>query len=150
MGSHRAQAFTHNLLRITAGLFYLMHGGQKLLGWFGGMDGQGMTATLSTLPGVAGGLELVGGSLMLVGLFARPVAFLLSGEMAVAYFTQHFPHGFWPIQNHGEPAVLYCFVWLYFAGSGAGAFSLDHLLSRRHEHREHPRHMPTPATAMPR
>src|SRR5437762_1279396 len=67
MGSHRAQEFTHNLLRITAGLFFLMHGGQKLLGWFGGMDGHGMTATLSTLPGVAGIIELVSGSLMLVG-----------------------------------------------------------------------------------
>ena len=79
----------------------------------------------------AGLIEIVGGTLILVGLFTRPVAFITSGEMAFAYFMGHFPHGFWPIQNHGEPAVLLCFIFLFLWGNGAGPISLDHLIARR-------------------
>lgn len=78
-----------------------------------------------TLVGIGGLLEVVGGGLMLVGLFTRPVAFVLSGMMAVAYFQFHAPGGFWPTVNGGVPAVLYCFVWLYFSAAGAGPWSLD-------------------------
>jgi putative oxidoreductase len=75
--------------------------------------------------GLAGALELLGGILLLLGLYTRPVAFILSGEMAVAYFQAHFSKGFWPMANGGLPAVLYCFLWLYFSAAGAGAWSLD-------------------------
>jgi putative oxidoreductase len=77
--------------------------------------------------GIGGLLEVVGGALLLVGLFTRPAAFVLSGEMAVAYFQFHQPQGFWPIVNQGQPAVLYCFIWLYFSAAGAGPWSLDAL-----------------------
>jgi putative oxidoreductase len=74
---------------------------------------------------IGGVLELVGGALLLLGLFTRPAAFVLSGMMAVAYFQFHFPHSFWPTLNNGVPAVLYCFIWLYFSAAGAGPWSLD-------------------------
>ncbi len=76
-------------------------------------------------PGLGGALEVFGGGLVLLGLFTRPVAFLLAGEMAVAYFQFHFPKGFWPTVNGGMSAALYCFVWLYFSAAGAGPWSLD-------------------------
>jgi putative oxidoreductase len=126
-----ATRVTYAILRITTGIFFMMHGGQKLLGWFGGMDGQGATAQLMTQIGLAGVLELVGGTLIVLGLMTRPVAFVLAGEMAFAYFIAHFPRGFWPIQNGGEPAVLYCFIFLYMAARGAGAFSVDAMIGRR-------------------
>jgi putative oxidoreductase len=75
--------------------------------------------------GLGATMEVFGGVLLLLGLFTRPVAFLLAGEMAVAYFQFHFPQGFWPTMNGGVPAVLYCFVWLYYATAGAGPWSLD-------------------------
>ncbi len=115
-----------SLLRIVAGLLFICPGGMKLLGWFGGMP-----VPMTPLLTAAGVIELVGGTLLLLGLFTRPVAFIASGEMAFAYFIGHFPHGFWPIQNHGEPAVLLCFIWLLFAASGPGPISLDHLIRRR-------------------
>jgi putative oxidoreductase len=118
----------HSLLRIVSGLLFICPGGMKLFGWFGGMP-EGVA--LTPLLGVAGVIEVVGGGLILLGLFTRPVAFVASGEMAFAYFMGHFPNGFWPIQNHGEPAVLFCFVFLFFAACGPGPFSLDHLLRRR-------------------
>lgn len=90
----------------------------------------GGTAPLASLPGVAGALEFVGGTLLLVGLFTRPVAFLLSGEMAVAYFMGHAPQGFWPILNSGAPAVFFAFLWLYLSASGPGPWSLDALRRR--------------------
>jgi putative oxidoreductase len=126
-----ATRVTWTILRIVAGLLFMMHGGQKLLGWFGGMGGQGGTAELMSMMGVAGILELVGGIMIVLGLFTRVVAFILSGEMAVAYFMAHFPQGFWPIQNQGEPAVLFCFIFLYTAARGAGPISLDAMLARR-------------------
>ena len=86
--------------------------------------------------GAAGLLEAIGGALILLGLFTRPVAFILAGEMAVAYFTAHLPRGFWPLMNGGERAVFYCWVYLFFAANGAGAFSLDRLIRARRRSRE--------------
>jgi putative oxidoreductase len=126
-------AYSHSLLRIIIGFLFSCHGAQKILGMFGGMPpGTGGKAALFSFIWVGGILELVGGILILVGLFTRFTAFILSGEMAVAYFMVHFPHGFWPIKNGGEPAVFYCFVFLYFAASGAGLFSVDHALWGKH------------------
>ncbi|MBI1796397.1 MAG: DoxX family protein [Candidatus Eisenbacteria bacterium] len=119
---------THSLLRIVAGLLFICPGGMKLLGWFGGMPGgHGLTPLMT----VAGVIELGGGTLILLGLFTRPVAFIASGEMAFAYFIGHFPHAFWPIQNHGEPAVLFCFIYLFLWGNGPGSWSLDGLIATR-------------------
>ena len=126
-----ATRVTYAALRVVAGLLFMMHGGQKLLGWFGGVDGQGATVQLMSLFGLAGVLELVGGILIILGLFTRPVAFILAGEMAVAYFMGHVPRGFWPLQNQGEPAVLFCFIFLYMAAVGAGEYSLDAKMRRR-------------------
>ena len=123
-----AAGITQSLLRIVAGLLFICPGAMKLFGWFGGMPaGVHLTPLLTT----AGVIETVGGSLILLGLFTGPVALIASGEMAVAYFKAHFPHGFWPIQNHGEPAVLFCFIYLFFAANGAGPISLDQLIARR-------------------
>jgi putative oxidoreductase len=101
---------------------------QKLLGAFGGMDGKGATVPYGSLFWLAGGLEMIGGLLLILGLFTSPVAFILCGEMAVAYFKAHFPHGFLPLVNHGELAVVYCFVFLYLFTAGAGPLSLDSLI----------------------
>ena len=129
---NRAQQTTHVLLRIVAGFLFMHHGGQKLFGWFGGVGGTpGATVQLVSLMGLAAVLEFGGGIAIVLGLLTRPVAFLLSGEMAVAYFMGHQPHGTWPIQNHGELAVLYSFVFLFLAANGAGGLSLDALLHRR-------------------
>ena len=135
------QSISYAALRIAAGLFFMLHGGQKLFGWFGGVDGAGGTVALGSLVGFAGILEMFGGFLVMVGLLTRPVAFVLSGEMAVAYFMSHAPKGLWPIQNHGEAAALYCFIFLFYAAHGAGAFSFDAMLRRtpRRLEREAPR-----------
>lgn len=131
-----------SLLRMVAALLFLQHGGQKLLGWFGGFPG----GHLDPLMRVAGSIELVGGALLLVGLLTRPVAFLASGEMAVAYFKAHFPNGAWPLANHGEPAVLFSFLWLFFAAAGPGPWSLDALMARSRGHRHPSSHRePLPA-----
>ncbi len=122
---HGLGGVSHALLRIVAGFLFLMHGGQKFFGWFGGVDGSGGTVELVSLFGLAGILELVGGTLIILGLLTRPVAFLLSGQMAVAYFMAHFPNSFWPIENRGEPAALFSFIFLFLAFNGAGPFSLD-------------------------
>jgi putative oxidoreductase len=104
-----------------AGLLFMQHGMQKLFGFPGGQH----AAFQLNMIGIAGILELVGGLLIAIGLFTRPVAFILSGEMAVAYFMVHAPGGFWPVVNHGELAALYCFVFLYFAFAGPGPWSVD-------------------------
>ena len=122
---HALAGPTHALLRIVAGFLFFAHGAQKLFGWFGGMGGQGQTAELASLFGVAGVLETIGGVLIVIGLFTQPVAFVLAGEMAVAYFKVHIAQAFWPIQNGGELAALYCFLFLYFAFNGAGQWSVD-------------------------
>ena len=113
-------------LRIAAALTFMAHGTQKLFGF----PASGPQFPMMSLLGAAGILETFGGLLMLLGLFARPVAFVLSGEMAVAYFTQHAPRGTWPLVNGGELAVLYCFLWLYFAAAGPGPWSVDALRRR--------------------
>ncbi len=89
------------------------------------MPPDGSTAPVMSQVWIGGLLEFVGGALILVGFLTRPVAFVLSGEMAVAYFQFHFPRSFWPSINQGVAAVLYCFVWLYFSAAGAGPWSLD-------------------------
>ncbi len=118
-------AISHNALRIVAGFLFMQHGAQKLFGVLG-RDG----AELMSLMGVAGVLEFFGGILMMLGLFSRPVAFLLSGQMAVAYFMAHLPQGFWPIMNGGELAAFYSFTWLWFFAHGPGSFSLDARMGR--------------------
>lgn len=116
------------ILRIVAGLLFLQHGSAKLLGMphIAMFDG----VQLFSLMGLAGILELVGGALLVLGLFTRPVAFVLSGQMAVAYFMAHAPQATLPIMNKGELAVLYCFLFLFLAVAGGGACALDALRAK--------------------
>lgn len=114
-----------SVLRIVAALMFMLAGTMLLFAFPAGVPPNGGTVPLFSQLGIGAILELFGGGLLLVGLFTRPVAFLLSGEMAVAYFQFHFPQGFWPVMNGGVPAALYCFVWLYFSAAGAGPWSLD-------------------------
>ncbi len=113
-----------SVLRIVAASVFMQYGTMKLFGWPTPMPG-GKTAALLSQVGVAGGLEVFGGGLLLLGLFTRPVAFLLSGEMAVAYFQFHAPKSVWPIINQGPPAILFCFLWLYLSAAGGGPWSVD-------------------------
>jgi putative oxidoreductase len=113
-------------LRIILGFLLIPHGLQKLFGLLGGKQ-----VELVSLLGLAGVIELFGGILILVGLFTRPVAFVVSGFAAAAYFIAHSPQGFWPILNRGELAVVYCFVYLYLSAAGGGEWSLDRLLRSR-------------------
>jgi putative oxidoreductase len=113
-----------SVLRIMAAFVFMQAGTMKLFAFPIGMPPDGGTAPLMSQVGLAGILETFGGALLLLGLFTRPVAFLLSGEMAVAYFQFQFPLSFWPIVNNGVSAVLYCFVSLYFSAAGAGPWSL--------------------------
>ncbi|MCI0627442.1 MAG: DoxX family protein [Acidobacteria bacterium] len=117
-----------SLLRIVAAFLFMEHGGQKLFGMPAAQHTAGV-AWLS-LMGVAGILEFFGGLLLLLGLFTRPVAFVLAGQMAVAYFMRHAHQGFWPLLNRGELAALYCFVFLYLAAAGGGPWSIDRLWRR--------------------
>jgi putative oxidoreductase len=116
--------FFYALLRIVAGVLFACHGAQKL---FGVLGGQKQEATMMIIAGV---IEFVGGILIAVGLFAGYAAFLASGQMAIAYFTRHSPEAFWPIQNRGELAVLYCFVFLYIASVGSGILSIDAIIAK--------------------
>jgi putative oxidoreductase len=118
-------------LRVVTGFLFLQHGAPKLLGSLPGSGESKPPVELLSLVGVSGILEVVGGTLIILGLFTRPVAFILAGEMAVAYFMRHAPRGFWPGSNGGELAALYCFVFLLFAVWGAGRLSLDKRLARR-------------------
>jgi len=118
-----------SVLRMVAALLFLQSGTMKLFGWPMAMP-EGQSFSLMSQMGVGAILEVVGGTLLLVGLFTRPAAFILSGEMAVAYFQFHFPNGFWPLVNQGQPAVLFCFIWLYFSAAGAGPWSLDATVRR--------------------
>jgi putative oxidoreductase len=119
-----------SVTRIVAAFVFLQFGTAKLLALPAAVMPGGGTAPLGSLAGVAGALEMVGGTLLLVGLFTRPVAFLLSGEMAFAYFMGHAPQGFWPVLNQGTPAILFCFLWLYISSAGPGPWSLDAILRR--------------------
>ncbi len=121
-------------MRIAVGIAFFTHGGQKIFAWFGGF-GQSGTAELMTRFGAAGIIEVVAGTLLVLGLFTRPAAFIASGEMAVAYVWMHWAGQgeMWWWENGGELALVYCFVWLFFAAWGAGPFSLDAVLRGRSE-----------------
>jgi putative oxidoreductase len=123
---------THSLLRVFAGALFMQHGVRKLFGLLLGPEGSwsGPPEAFSQM-WFAGVLEVFGGALIVLGLFTRPVAFLLAGEMAVAYFQSHAPRSFWPILNGGEPAVLFCFIFLYLFATGAGPFSVDAAFRQR-------------------
>jgi putative oxidoreductase len=125
-GTNRYRDLTWDLLRIVTGLAFMSHGVQKLFGWLGGFGGAGQAAELMSRFGVAGVLETFGGLLIVLGLFTRPVAFILSGMMAVAYFWIHVPgSGLWWWANGGEKALLFSFIFLFFSSWGAGPLSLD-------------------------
>ena len=125
-----------SILRIMAGLLFLEHGTTKVLGFPPGAPGPHTGFVVNNMAGFSGVLELIGGALLVIGLFSRITAFILSGEMAVAYFMIHWaivtsaPHSFYPIINKGEIAVLYCFVFLYLAAAGPGPWSLDAMRRR--------------------
>ena len=126
----RFQGYVHGLFRIVAGYAYMLHGAQKM---FGALGADGPVEDYLSLLGLAGIIELCGGALIALGLFTSPVAFLTSGQMAVAYFLRHAPRGgvLAPLTNGGEPAVLFCFIFLYFAAAGGGALSLDRVIAGR-------------------
>jgi len=121
--------FAYNALRVVAGFLYAQHGAQKL---FGVLDREPVESLMSLI-GAAGVIEFFGGLLLMLGLFTRPVAFICSGQMAVAYFMVHVPQGFWPILNGGELAAFYCFTWLFFFTHGGGRYSVDGWLASRSE-----------------
>ena len=113
--------YIYALLRMAAGLLFFLHGLPKLFGGFG----RPAPVELMSQMGLAGIIEVIGGAMIALGLFTSPVAFLASGQMAVAYFQAHAPRGLWPLMNGGELAALFCFVFLYFAAVGSGKWSLD-------------------------
>jgi putative oxidoreductase len=117
LGRHADRVYA--IFRIVVGFLFMCHGMQKLFGALGGQK-----VEMASLMGLAGAIEFFGGLLVMIGLFASWAAFISSGTMAAAYFMAHANQGFWPIQNHGEPAVLYCFAFLYIAARGAGPWSV--------------------------
>ena len=128
-----------SVLRIVAGFLFIAHGTQKLFNFPPSPRGP---VELESLMGFAGVLEVVGGGLLLVGLLTRPVAFVLAGEMAWAYFKAHAPQGFWPVLNGGELAALYSFLFLYFAAAGPGPISVDAMIAARQGRMHQPLHQP--------
>jgi putative oxidoreductase len=126
----RYSPMVYAIFRMVFGLLFLMHGLQKLAAMFGGMPGFNGPVPLGTLLGVGGVIECITGTMILVGFLTAPAAFIASGMMAYAYFTQHFPRAPWPILNGGEPAVMNCFAFLYMASRGSGPWSLDSLRKR--------------------
>ncbi|MGH7509735.1 MAG: DoxX family protein [Gemmatimonadales bacterium] len=128
---HAWTPYLLSTLRIVAAFLFMQFGTAKLFAFPAAIMPDGGTAPLGSLAWVASVLEVFGGLFLLVGLFTRPVAFLLSGQMAVAYFVGHAPQGFWPVLNQGTPAILYCFLWLYLSAAGAGPWSLDAILEAR-------------------
>lgn len=131
MSMNRAVQVTYFLLRVVAGLLFIQTGGLILFGWFGGMPGHPGAPSLMSQTGIGGVLEFFGGIAITLGLGTRPIAFILSGMMAVAYWQFHAPNGAWPVQNQGMPAILFCFIYLYMAAQGGGDWSLDALLRRK-------------------
>lgn len=121
------------MLRIVAAVLFFSHGAQKVFGWFGGMGPGGATANLMSLMGAAGVIEVVAATGIGIGLATRLLAFIASGEMAVAYFYSHVrsSHSLWWWENRGEVTILYCFLWLYFAAAGAGPISIDRIRGKR-------------------
>jgi putative oxidoreductase len=119
-----------SVLRIVSAFLFMQYGTAKLFAFPAAILPGGGTPPLLSLTGIAGVLEVFGGLLVLLGLFTRPVAFLLSGQMAVAYWMFHAPQGFWPMLTHGDPAAFFCFVWLYISAAGPGPGSLDALRER--------------------
>ncbi len=116
-----------SILRVVAALLFFEHGTSRLFGWPSPLP----TPEFLSLYWFAGAIEFVGGALLVLGLFSRPAALIMSGEMAFAYFLSHASHGFFPILNRGDSSILYCFVFLYIAFAGAGPWSLDALISRK-------------------
>lgn len=114
-----------SILRIVAAFLFMQFGTAKLFAFPAAIMPGGGTAPFGSLPWFAGALEAFGGAFLLLGLFTRPVAFLLSGEMAFAYFLGHAPQGFWPVLNQGHPAILFCFLFLYLSAAGGGPWSVD-------------------------
>lgn len=115
----------HALLRIVTGFLFWQQGAAKMLGWFGGLGGSGEPAAITSEFGIAGVIEFFGGILIILGVKTRWVAFVLAGQMAVAFFWKHVPTALWPIMNGGEKAVLFCFIFLFLWSAGAGRWSLD-------------------------
>lgn len=120
-----------SVLRIVVAFLYIQVGSAKWFAFPAAVMPGGGTAPVGSLVWFAAIIEVVGGTLFLLGLFTRPVAFMLSGEMAFAYFIGHAGNGFWPLLNQGAPAVFYCFTFLYYSAAGAGPWSLDALLAAR-------------------
>lgn len=127
--TYRWQPRMLSIVRIVTGFLFMEHGLNKLFD-FPSMPNHRPYVLMTLVPGVAGLLEAVGGALIAAGLFTRIVAFILSGEMAIAYFMSHAPRSFFPVQNGGDAAILYCFLFLYFFVAGGGEWSLDRLRSR--------------------
>jgi len=126
-----AASVTHAVLRIGAGLLFMQHGAQKLLGWFGGMGGPGQTVELMSRSGLAGVLELFGGALIVLGVLTLPVAVILVLEMLAAYVLAHVGRGLAPIENGGELALLYALIFAFLAANGPGRWSVHGWLARR-------------------
>ena len=130
MDGSKLSQYVFVVLRIAVGLLFLQHGGEKLWGFAGGR----IDHNYPDLHAIAGPMELIGGLLISAGLFTRATAFILCGEMAVAYFRSWAPRGFIPISNGGEEAVLFCYLFLWFVARGAGPWSLDAWLERGSNH----------------
>jgi putative oxidoreductase len=126
----RFSPYLYAVMRIVVGFLFACHGAQKLFGVFGGMGGTGASASLFSMMGLAGVIEFFGGALVMVGWFTGYAAFIASGQMAAAYFMAHYPRSFWPLLNDGEPAVLFCFIFLYIASRGAVVWGVDSILGR--------------------
>ena len=120
-----------SVLRIAAAFMFMLHGTGKLFHFPADQSMPPMELAVGSQPWIAGVLECFGGFLLLIGLFTRPVAFLLSGEMAVAYFQAHAPRSLFPTLNHGEAAALFSFIWLYFSAAGPGPWSVDAAMRKR-------------------
>lgn len=136
MNRARAAEITYLLLRVVAGFLFIQSGALILFGWYGGMPGMPSPPPFPSQMWFGGVFEFFGGILILLGLFTRPAAFLLSGTMAVAYWQFHYAtQGGWPLQNNGVAAAIFCFVFLYMAAQGGGEYSLDAVMGRRRARR---------------
>jgi putative oxidoreductase len=132
------QSRLRSLLRVVVGFLFICHGASKLFGVLGGSMGTGRSVDFGSLIGLSGVIEFAGGILLMIGLGTRLVAFIMSGEMAVAYFRVHVPRGPWPLTNRGELAVVYCFLLLYIAVAGGGLLSADEWIADRRRARTPP------------